>query len=226
MAVEVSGMTLPLEVLASSAAGVGHVNVFSDMDGAVRKEYPFIPYGQNFYPSFAAEIVRVRLGLKPNQVILAPGASASFGKNVMPLDPTSSALLAFNKKKTFKYYSFYDVLNGKIVPEAFKDKIVLIGLTAQGVGNLYVTPTDSTMPAVDFTANVVDNILSNRFITRPEWAFPVEVGLIAIAGLFTAFLLPRLKAGSGAALGAGVRGATGRAGHRSAARHRAAFAAH
>ena len=200
MAVEVSGMTLPLEVLASSAAGVGHVNVFSDMDGAVRKEYPFIPYGQNFYPSFAAEIVRVRLGLKPDQVILAPGSSAAFGKNVMPLDGASSALLAFNKSKTVKYYSFYDVLNGKIVPEAFKDKIVLIGLTAQGVGSLYVTPTDSAMPAVDFTANVVDDILSGKFIARPEWAFPVEVGLIVLAGLFTAFLLPHMKAGSGAVL--------------------------
>ena len=200
MALEVSGMTLPLEVLASSAAGVGHVNVFSDMDGAVRKEYPFIPYGQNFYPSFAAEIVRVRLGLRPDQVILAPGNSATFGKSVMPLDAASSALLAFNKKKTVKYYSFYDVFNGKIVPEAFKDKIVLIGLTAQGVGSLYVTPTNSAMPAVDFTANVVDDILSGRFISRPDWAFPVEVALIVIAGLFTAFLLPHLKAGSGAVL--------------------------
>ncbi len=200
MAVEVSGMTLPLEVLASSAAGVGHVNVFRDMDGEVRREDPYLPYGQNFYPSFAAEIVRVRLGLKPDQVILAPGASAAFGKHVMPLDASSSALLAFNKSKAFKYYSFYDVLNGKIVPEAFKDKIVLIGLTAQGVGNLYITPTDGGMPAVDFTANVVDDILSNKFISRPEWAFPVEVGLIVLAGLFTAFLLPHMKAGSGAVL--------------------------
>ncbi len=197
-------ITAPLDILASSAAGVGHVNVFSDIDGAVRKEYPFIPYNQNFYPSFAAEVVRVRLGLTPAQVTLAPGVSAAFGKSVMPLDPASSALLAFNRSKAFKYYSFYDVINGKIVPEAFKDKIVLIGLTAQGVGNLYVTPTDSSMPAVDFTATVVDNILSGHFIARPDWALPAELGLIALAGLFTAFLLPRLKAGAGAVLAGGM----------------------
>jgi serine/threonine-protein kinase len=200
MGVEASEMTLPLEVLASSAAGAGHVNVFSDIDGAVRKEYPYIPYGQNFYPSFAAEIVRVSLGLTPDKVVVSPGSSAAFGKSVMPLDAASSALVAFNKSKTFKYYSFYDVINGKIVPEAFKDKIVLIGLTAQGVGSLYVTPTDSAMSAVDFTANVVENILSGRFISRPDWAMPVEFGLIFIAGIFTAFVLPRLKAGSGAVL--------------------------
>lgn len=204
MSVEGTEMTLPLDVLASSAAGAGHVNVFADIDGAVRKEYPYIPYGQNFYPSFAAEIVRVSLGLAPDKVVLAPGVSAAFGKSSMPLDAASSALVAFNRSKTFKYYSFYDVINGKIVPEAFKDKIVLIGLTAQGVGSLYVTPTDSAMTAVDFTANVVDNILSGRFIARPDWAFKVELALIVLTGLFTAFLLPRLKAGTGAILAGGM----------------------
>ncbi|MEK7722590.1 MAG: CHASE2 domain-containing protein, partial [Elusimicrobiota bacterium] len=118
---EGSAITAPIDLLASSAAGAGHVNVFSDMDGAVRREYPFIPYGQNFYPSFAAEIVRIRLGLTPEKVILSPGSSAVFGKSVMRLDPLSSALISFNKARPFKYYSFYDVMTGKIVPEAFKD---------------------------------------------------------------------------------------------------------
>jgi len=204
IAEEGTEITAPLAALGAAAAGAGHVNVFSDLDGAVRKEYPFIPYGQNFYPSFAAEVVRVRLGLAPNEVSLTPGAAVAFGKSrVMPLDAASSALVAFNIRKAFKYYSFYDVLNGKVVPEAFKDKIVLIGITAQGIGSLYVTPTDSAMPAVDVTANVAENILSGRFVARPDWAFPAEVGLIILAGIFTAFLLPRLKAGSGAAV-AGV----------------------
>ena len=202
--VEGFAITAPIDLLAGPAAGAGHVNVFSDMDGAVRKEFPFIPYRQSFYPSYAAEIVRVRLGLAPAQVTLSPGESAVFGKSVMPLSASSSALLAFNQSRAFKYYSFYDVMTGKVVPEAFKDKIVLIGLTAQGVGNLYVTPTDSAMPAMDLTANIVDNILSGRFISRPEWALPAEIALIIIAGLFTAFLLPRLKAGSGAVLAGGM----------------------
>ena len=197
-------LTAPLSQLGEAAAGAGHVNVFSDLDGAVRKETPFIPYGQNFYPSFAAEVVRVRLGLPPGGVNLTPGAAAVFGKNSMPLDATSAALVAFNRGKAFKYYSFYDVINDKIVPEAFKDKIVLIGITAQGVGSLYVTPTEASMPAVDFTANVAENILSGRFIARPDWAFPAELGLILLAGIFTAFLLPRLKAGSGAFVAGGT----------------------
>ena len=206
-------ITVPLEVLSSSAAGVGHINVFADLDGTVRREHPFIPYNRSFYPSFASEILRVRLKLTPQEVTLSPGALAVFGRNKIPLDQASSVLVAFNKSRTsFKHYSFYNVMNGKIVPEAFKDKIVLIGLTAQGVGTPYVTPVESNLQAVEFTANVIGDILEGRFISRPEWAFQTELGLIIFTGLFVIFLLPRLKAGLGAGLTALMLGSLAGAG--------------
>jgi serine/threonine-protein kinase len=201
--VEGSDFTAPVDILAASAAGVGHVNIFNDSDGAVRKEYPLIPYNQNFYPSFAEELARTYLKLKPSDAMITPGSLLTLGGRKVPLDYSSSMLVAFNKSKTsFKYYSFYDVLNGKIVPEAFKDKIVLIGLTAQGVGSLYVTPVEKNLPAVEFSANVTENILHGHFIIKPDWAPQAELGLIVFIGLFITFLLPRLKAGLGAVLAA------------------------
>ncbi|MBU2573212.1 MAG: CHASE2 domain-containing protein [Elusimicrobia bacterium] len=196
---EGSALTLPLEILAYPAAGIGHVNVFNDTDGTVRKESPFIPYNQSFYPSFAAEIARNHLELPSAESVITPGRFFRIGKRQIPLDPASSLLIAFNKSHTsFKYYSFYDVLNGKVVPEAFKDKIVLIGLTAQGVGSLYVTPVGKNLPAVEFSANVIENILHSHFITRPDWAAQTELALIVFTGLFITFVLARLKAGLGA----------------------------
>jgi len=211
--IEGSDYTVPLEVLASSAAGIGHVNIFGDADGAVRKEYPLIPYNQNFYPSFSEELARAYLRLKPSEVRITPGQFLALGGRKVPLDYRSAMLIAFNKSKdSFKYYSFYDVLNGKIVPDAFKDKIVLIGLTAQGVGSLYVTPVEKNLPAVEFSANVAENILHGHFITRPEWAGEAETGLIVFVGLFITLLLPRLKAGVGAVLAALMLAALGAAG--------------
>ncbi|MCX5785816.1 MAG: CHASE2 domain-containing protein [Elusimicrobia bacterium] len=201
IAAEGSQITVPLEVMGSSAAGVGYVNVFADSDGTLRREYPFSPYDRSFYPSFASEIVRVRLKLTPQEVIFSPGALAAFGHNKIPLDQSSSVLVAFNKNKSsFKHYSFYDVMSGKIVPETFKNKIVLIGFTAQGMGAPYATPVESNLQAVEFTANVIGDILEGRFISRPEWASQAELGLIVFAGLLVIFLLPRLNAGLGAGL--------------------------
>ncbi|MBI4800900.1 MAG: CHASE2 domain-containing protein [Elusimicrobia bacterium] len=207
-ALEGSALTIPVEILASSAAGIGHVNVFNDSDGTVRKESPFIQYNQSFYPSFAAEIARIRLGLASAESVITPGRSFSVGKRRIPLDSESSLLIAFNKSRTsFKYYSFYDVLNGKVVPEAFKGKIVLIGLNAQGAGSLYVTPVEKNLPAAEFSANVIENILHSHFITKPDWAANAELALIIFAGLFITFVLPRLKAGLGAVCAAVILGA-------------------
>ncbi|MEW5905628.1 MAG: serine/threonine-protein kinase, partial [Elusimicrobiota bacterium] len=195
---EGAAFTAPVETLGSAAAGTGHVNVFSDLDGAVRKESPFIPYNNRFYPSFAVELVRTHLGLPTADTLLKPGVSFSVGKRTVQMDSSSSLLISFNESRSYKYYSFYDVLNGKVVPDAFKDKIVLIGPTAQGVGSLYVTPVGKNLPAVEFTANVIDSILHSNFITRPPWGFNAELGLLLLTGLFITFALPRLKALLGA----------------------------
>ena len=211
--IEGSDFTAPVDILAAPAAGIGHVNIFNDSDGTVRKEYPLIPYNRNFYPSFAEELVRTYLKLKPSDASIIPGRLLTLGSRKVPLDYSSAMLLAYNQSKTsFKYYSFYDVLNGKIVPEAFKDKIVLIGLTAQGVGSLYVTPVEKNLPAVEFSANVIENILHGHFIIKPDWAQNAELGLIVFIGLFITFLLPRLKAGLGAVLAALMLGALSGAG--------------
>lgn len=198
---EGSAMTTPLEALSSSAAGIGHVNVFSETDGTIRKEYPFISYNLHTFPSFALEIVRKHLKRGSSEILVMPGRGINIGKYAVPLDASSSMLISFNDGETsFKSYSFYDVINGKVVPEAFRDKIVLIGPTAQGIGTLYVTPLEKNLPAVKFTANIVENILHNNYIIRPTWAFQAELALIILITVFIIFILPKLKAITGAIL--------------------------
>ncbi|MFH1619357.1 MAG: CHASE2 domain-containing protein, partial [bacterium] len=176
MPLEAVQATVPLDVFASSAAGLGHVNIYPDMDGTVRREYAALLYGQDFYPSFAVELTRSFLRLNPGEVIVSPGRSLSIGKTGVPTDQASAMLITFNgPDRTFRYYSFYDVLNGKVAPEAFKNKIVLIGPTAVGVGMLYVTPVSHNFPGVEVVASVVENLLHKRFLLRPQWAFQTEL---------------------------------------------------
>jgi eukaryotic-like serine/threonine-protein kinase len=205
---EGSAMTVPIEVLSSSAAGIGHVNVFSEPDGTIRREYPFIAYDMDVFPSFALEVVRKHLKRNSNEIIIMPGHGISIGKYTMPLDASSSMLVSYNDGETsFKTYSFYDVINGKVVPEAFRDKIVLIGPTAQGIGSLYVTPLEKNLSAVKFTANIIENILHNNYIVRPTWSFYAELALIFLVAIFITFILPKLKALIGAILAGVLLGA-------------------
>jgi adenylate cyclase len=66
----------------------------------------------------------------------------------------------------FPIYSASDVLNGKVPPEAFQDKIVLVGATALGLGDQLPTPIDKSnkQPGVEVHANALNTMLTGKFV--------------------------------------------------------------
>ncbi len=191
--------TVPLTAFAEKAMGVGHINVYPDLDGVVRRESPVIKYGDGLYPSYALQLVIAYLGFKPSEVKVAPGQFIELGKTRIPIDETQSMLVSFNGPyQTFRYYPFHEVLGGKVALDVFKDKIVIVGPSASGISTLFVTPVAHNLPSVELIANVVENILHQKFLVRPPWALNAELGLVLAMGLFLMILLPRLKAAGGA----------------------------
>jgi serine/threonine-protein kinase len=192
---------VPLDELAQQSPAVGHVNVLPDPDGVVRTESPVIQFQGDYYPSFAVQLLRQYLGIPLENVSLTLGKSLVIGKAVVPLDDQGRMLINYNGPiGTFRYFSFYDVINNKVDPAAFQDKIVLIGHMATGIASLNVTPLGPNFPSVEITANIIHNILHRNYITRPAWAMQAELASLAVIGLFLALLLPRLKAFWGAFL--------------------------
>ncbi len=185
----------PLEDFARAAMGVGHVNVDPDFDGTVRREPAIVKYAGAYVPSFALQLVLAYSGLKPADASFVPGHRVQLRNKAVPLDDDSQMLITFNgPDHTFSYYSAQDVMNDRVSPDALKDKLVLIGLTATGVATLYVTPVAHNFPSVEMVANVIENILDQRFLVRPPWAERLEWLMIGLMGLFVMFVLPRLKA--------------------------------
>ncbi|HAH04938.1 MAG TPA: hypothetical protein DCM05_00195, partial [Elusimicrobia bacterium] len=210
--IEGSKPVYPILPFLESAAGIGHVNIYPDFDGVVRREVPAIKYGDKYYPSYALALVARSQGLKPEEISIAPGRSITMGKIQIPLEDGRSMLVTYNgPDHFFRYYSFHEVMNGKVSMDVFKDKIVILGPSASGIATLYATPVAPTLPSVEYVANVIENILSQRFLARPAWALKAELGLIAFFALFIMFGLPRLRALGGATvttlLLAGVAGA-------------------
>jgi len=68
---------------------------------------------------------------------------------------------------TYSHYSMADVIEHKVPGAAFSGKIVLIGATATGIGDLRTTPFGGLdYPGVEIHANVIDNILHQNFLVR------------------------------------------------------------
>ena len=186
------------------AHALGHANRFPDYDGISRSEMTCISYGKGLYTSFPVSVAAATIGI-PKENIMPAQNGLFMGDFVIPTDSDMRALINYyGPEETFPYYSFYDLINGKIDPAAFRGKTVLVGITALGIGIVEASPFSPIFPSIEKMATVIENILTREFITRPEWAGLFGFGMIILFGLVTSFLLPRAGATNGAYIGIGM----------------------
>jgi eukaryotic-like serine/threonine-protein kinase len=181
----------PIAEFATGAAGLGHINIIADRDGTVRSEPLFINYEERLFPSFALQLTLKYLNI--DLKTLQTGKEIKFGRKSIPIYENNRMFISFTSG--IPYYSFFDVVNKKVAPEVFKDKIVIIAQSAAGLGTMQVTPTAVNVPPGTIIANVIGNIIGNDHIVRPDWAGTLELIMIIIFGLYIALVIPQIKAG-------------------------------
>src|SRR5947208_5274919 len=203
-----SAVEVPIvDSLGVAAAAVGHLNSVPDVDGAIRTEALAITYYDEYYPSLAVMMVARSLNLTAKDIKIRPGEALQIGNFRVSADPTMQMFTYFYKDRdgrpAIQEDSFYDVASGKIPLEKYRDKIVVIGPTAAGVGSIFVTPVNPAMPAVELQAHTVSSLLQGHFFVAPTWGWCVERLVYLAIAVYLITLLPRLSAGLGAALSAG-----------------------
>jgi len=87
-------------------------------------------------------------------------------------------------ENNFATFSLKEVLNKQIPPDTFRDRVVLIGTTAESIKDLFDTPYSSQrfpspelMPGIVLHANIISQILSAALDGRPllrVWSNPLE----------------------------------------------------
>ncbi|HEX3883853.1 MAG TPA: adenylate/guanylate cyclase domain-containing protein [Stellaceae bacterium] len=201
----VSAVT-PLPIWATEAAGLGHVNIAFDRDGAPRYDYLALPFEGDFLPSLPVRAAAAYLGVKWPDVGLALGEGVRLGPIAIPTDPAARLLINYRGPRgTFPTYSFVDLLDGHVPPTAFDGKIVLIGASFLGLPDSSASPYGSTpLPGTERMAGIIDQILHRDFIAEspPGWPIAVAVAVALLAGLagVGAALLPTRLAALSAGL--------------------------
>lgn len=194
----------PLETFGLHTSGIGHLNIIRDADGGVRTEPLLLEYYGEYYPSMALLIAARSLNLSIKNIKVNMGDGLTLGKLYIKTNPSMLMHSGFypgeNGNSAFSTYSFRDVQEGKIPKSVFRNKIVLIGSTAIGVGNTHLTPISPNMNDPELTANIVTSILNQDFYTRPDWAANAEYGLLALVLIYLMLALPNIGAGIAAFL--------------------------
>jgi eukaryotic-like serine/threonine-protein kinase len=192
----------PIDPLGRAAAALGHLNATPDVDGGTRTEPLLVDYFGQVYPSLSMMVAARSLNLGVGDIKVQPGERVSLGKLNIVTDPFSRMYTYFYKDRdgrpAFAVDSFYDVASGKIPVSKYRDKIVLIGPTAAGLGSATVTPVSAHMPPVLVLAHSVSSILSEHFFVAPSWGYWIEIVMYLLLGAYLVGVLPRLNARMGA----------------------------
>lgn len=190
-----------LAAFTKAAASSGYFTVESDPDGVVRWMPLIVQGGGELYPPLSVLCVWQYLGKPQLAVRLGPYGvnGVQIGKRFIPTDESGRLFINYRGPPgTFPTYSISDILNGKVPKATFKDKIVLVGATATGIGDIRTTPLGPLFPGPEINANAVGNILAGDFIEKPRWSSVFDLCAIVALGLVLGLVLPRTSSLVGA----------------------------
>ncbi len=186
-------ITYPEASLVKASADLGFTNSEADRDQKTRKEPLIINYADNYYPALSFQVAKRFLAISPTDVRIEPGDVIHLKDISIPIDGQGKMLINYNGSSgLFPSFSAVDILKQKTEPSQFKNKVVLIGLTAAGISPQVNTPFTYGMPSLEKTAQVVENIIHKNFL-RTANSFSLGLLLIVLIGVFSAFMLPRVS---------------------------------
>lgn len=205
--------TKNLPVLDANAHGIGSFNWMPDRDQIIRRVALIYRIGETLVPSLAAESLRVAQGAN-TYVLKASNASGetAYGKATglnhirigqveIPTDSSGAVYLKFRHFNQAAYIPAWKVLAGEVPKNDIDGRIILVGTSAPGLLDLRATPLDAAIPGVEMHEQVIEQLLTGRFLTRPDYALAVEQFAVLALGLMLAFLLPRVSAVTAVAIG-------------------------
>jgi adenylate cyclase len=202
------GIESNIRLLAEAARSYGFFNKDPDPDGTIRHAVLLVRYeyqgDKAFYASLPFEALRVYDDIKMASVAGYLGEngmeSVAAGRYRFHTQRDASGLINYTGPYgTYRHYSMIDVIDGAVPPAEFKDKIVFVGATALGIGDLRTTPFNAlNAMGVEIHANVLDNMLNSDqprrgFLRRGDTEVFIDLAMIVVLGLGLGYLFGWLK---------------------------------
>ena len=178
-----------IKLFNDSAAGVGVVNTLPEIDGVTRRVPMVVQSGGLLYPSISFETLRVAsddpsFQIKVTEFGIEAVRIPKFGK--ITTDQVGRIWVDWSSKPIE-----HSVSN---LPKDFNGGIVIVGLTAKGLNNPIATASGAVYPHY-LQAAVLDTLVSNTNIQRPDWADGAEIISLVLLSVILLFLSRYVYAG-------------------------------
>jgi CHASE2 domain-containing sensor protein len=188
--------SLPLPQLTEVVAGLGHVHMELDDDGIARGIYLQEGLGEAFWPHLMLTVLQ---SLEPARFPPAEqsGPATTAAKRFSIVRQGHRLIPFAGPPGHFPRLSYAQVLRGVFHPDSLRDRIVLVGVTATGLGDVLPTPLSGRgqpMAGIEINANILQS-LRNGEAVKPlahHWQLLLTGLLVALPLLLYSRLPPRL----------------------------------
>ena len=198
-----TGFSGNIDQLLKQATAAGHLYPALDVDGVTRRVPMFMKFGDGFYEALSFAVTRTYLGNAAAKIQVRPPTAGTnlatipwveVGPIRIPLDENMAALVPYRGATgVYRYISATDVIRGTLPVDELRDKIVIVGTSAQGLLDLRATPVREDFPGVEVHANLISGFLDQRIMHKPVEILAISVLTVLLLGLPLAVLLPRLS---------------------------------
>ena len=175
-----------------SAVQLGSAEAPVDSDGVLRHAFLHAGPAAQLYPHLALALLQAGGEALPAKLPIDPSPDPS-------PDPVARAPANRHDRLLIRYagppgtverVSYVDVLRGAVAPERLRGRYVLIGMTAQGLGDTLATPVNGThvaMPGVEVLANTLYTLRSGDTLSPVDERLGALLSAAAVAALLWAF---------------------------------------
>lgn len=164
-----------VSVLQQTAAGIGVTSTLPESDGVVRRVPLLATSGNEFYPAFALEMLRVAAG------------DPSYQAKINQTGVEALRIPQFDTIKTDEYgrtfinwnYKFKEFSVGDQVQPDLSQKLVILGVSAAGIANPLATPQGPQYPQ-HVQGNILQTLLNGDSVSIPNWVHPLDLALFGV----------------------------------------------
>jgi adenylate cyclase len=204
-------------------AGKGNGSVTTEIESAIVRHVPLLfrlagQRDEDLYPALSLEAMRAvqdastyivrwsgAQGLRSFGARTGVG-SIRVGKVNIDTDGQGRVALYDSGHSDSRFVSAKDVLKNRVSADKIDGNVIFVGTSAVGLKDLRNTPLQDSVPGVEIHAQIAEQMLSQTFLERPDYADGAEFLYLAAIGFAFVLLLPRLSAGRMALVAVGFIG--------------------
>ncbi|ABD54591.1 CHASE2 domain-containing protein [Jannaschia sp. CCS1] len=187
-----------LEELTAAASGIGTISLGRNADGITRTVPMVSEFGGVLIPSLSAELLRVAQGAG-GHILKTTEASGEVSGGTVAATAMQTGALAFPLEADGRFRLYYagyqpervtpagELFDADGIDPALQQRlagrIILVGSSAQGLFDIRTTPLDGQIAGVTLHAEIIEQIVTGSFLSRPDWMRGLEILIVALTGL-------------------------------------------